>query len=229
MDDENRHLGKTTATLLTVSMIVGTGLFNSLGAATAKAGSGILLALLIGGIIALLTGLSGAQVGVNYPEEGGAFIWTRKFGFPTVSFLAGCAYLFDGITGIGILALGFATYSHEMFSFLPIPLTASIAILVVALINFLGIKPTARVLISVFFINVILLSVYIIFSLPKIHISNFTPLLGGGIAGVLTGAATFFWTWDGFQRTAIMADQIKNPKETIPFAVVGGICIAAVI
>src|SRR5207248_1142299 len=74
-----------------------------------------------------------------------------------------------------------------------------------------------------------LLLVYVIFSLPKIHISNFTPLLGSGITGVLTGAATFFWTWDGFQRTAIMADQIKEPKKTIPFAVVGGISIAAVI
>ncbi len=229
VDDKNRHLGKITAILLTASMIVGTGLFTSLGAATAKAGSGILLALLIGGVVALLTGLSGAQVGVNYPEEGGAFIWTRRFGFPTISFLSGCAYLFDGITGIGILALGFAKYSHEMLSWVSIPAAASIAIIAVAIINFLGIKPTAKVLISIFFINVILLFVYVIFSLAKIHIFNLFPLLGGGIGGVLSGAATFFWTWDGFQRTAIMADQIKEPKRTIPFAVIGGISIAAII
>lgn len=79
-----RSLGKKTAVLLTSAMIVGTGLFTSLGAATAKAGSGILVAMLIGGLIALLTGISAAEVGVNYPEEGGAFIWTRRFGFPTV-------------------------------------------------------------------------------------------------------------------------------------------------
>src|SRR5207249_3932740 len=36
-------------------------------------------------------------------------------------------------------------------------------------------------------------------------------------------------SWDGFQRTAIMADQMKEPKRTIPFAIVGGISIAAFI
>src|SRR5207253_4584282 len=122
-----RTLGKITAVLLTAAMIVGTGLFTSLGAATAEAGSGILVAMLIGGVIALLTGLSAAQVGVNYPEEGGAFIWTRRFGFPTISFIAGCAYLFDGITGLGILALGFANYSAQLIPHLPIPLIASLA------------------------------------------------------------------------------------------------------
>src|SRR5437870_7757435 len=116
-----RSLGRTTAVLLTAAMIVGTGLFNSLGAATAKAGSGILVAMLIGGVIALLTGISAAQVGVNFPEEGGAFIWMRHFGYPTVSFIAGYSYLFKGILGAGVLALGFANYTAQMFPGLPVP------------------------------------------------------------------------------------------------------------
>src|SRR5436190_15519696 len=86
------RLGKTTATLFTAAMILGTGLFVSLGATAAVAGSGILVAIVIGGIICLATGVSAAQVGLNYPIEGGAFIWTRQFGYPTVSFIAGCSY-----------------------------------------------------------------------------------------------------------------------------------------
>src|SRR5438876_7137719 len=124
-----RSLGKTTAVLLTAAMIVGTGLFASLGAATAEAGSGILVAIVIGGLIALLTGISAAEVGVNYPQEGGAFIWTRRFGFHTISFVAGLSYLFDGIVGLGVLALGFATYSAQIFSGLAVALVASGAII----------------------------------------------------------------------------------------------------
>src|SRR5437762_12696508 len=116
-----RSLGRTTAVLLTAAMIVGTGLFTSVGAATAEAGSGILVAILIGGVIALLTGISAAQVGVNYPQEGGAFIWTRRFGFHAISFVAGLSYLFDGIVGLGVLALGFATYSAQIFAGLLLP------------------------------------------------------------------------------------------------------------
>ena len=215
--------------LLTAAMIVGTGLFASLGAATAEAGSGILVAMLIGGLIALLTGISAAEVGVNYPQEGGAFIWTRRFGFHTISFVAGLAYLFDGIVGLGVLALGFATYSAQLFPGLSVRLAASLALIAVAAVNFLGISPTSKILIGVFLANVLLLALYVGFAVPRVHGEHFTPVLGPGLGGVLRGAAVFFWTWDGFQRTAIMADEIRDPKETIPFAVVGGITIAAVI
>jgi APA family basic amino acid/polyamine antiporter len=215
--------------LLTAAMIVGTGLFASLGAATAQAGSGILAAMLIGGVIALLTGISAAEVGVNYPQEGGAFIWTRRFGFPTISFVAGVAYLFDGIVGLSVLALGFATYAAQLLPGLPVALTASVALVAVAAVNFLGISPTAKILIAVFSVNLLLLGLYVGFAAPSIHSGHLTPVLGPGFGGVLRGAAIFFWTWDGFQRTAIMADAIKEPRTTIPFAVVGGITIAAAV
>src|SRR5437667_366745 len=166
MRSSTRSLGKITAVLLTAAMIVGTGLFASLGAATAAAGSGILVAMLIGGVIALLTGISAAEVGVNYPQEGGAFIWTRRFGFPTISFVAGLAYLFDGIVGLGVLALGFATYSAQIFPGLPVPLAASVALIAVAAVNLLGITQNSKVLIGVFFINLLLLTVYVGVSLP---------------------------------------------------------------
>ena len=210
-------------------MIVGTGLFTSVGAATAKAGSGVLVAILIGGMIALLTGISAAEVGVNYPQEGGAFIWTRRFGFHTISFVAGVSYLFDGIVGLGVLALGFATYSAQIFPGLPVPLVASVALIAVAAVNLFGISPTSKVLIGVFFINLLLLTVYVGLSMPSVKVEHLAPVLGTGVRGVLSGAAVFFWTWDGFQRTAIMASEIKDPRTTIPFAVVGGIAIAAIV
>jgi len=77
---------------MTAAMIIGTGIFGAIGSATAKAGSGILIAMTIGGLIALATGISAAQLGVNYPKEGGAFTWAREFNHKTVGFIAGCAY-----------------------------------------------------------------------------------------------------------------------------------------
>src|SRR5438093_785778 len=157
----SRKLGVVTATLFTAAMIVGTGLFTSLGAATAKAGSGIVVAVTIGGLVALATGISGAQAGVNDPEEGGAFIWNRRAGHPAISFVAGCAYLIEGLVGLGILALGFATYSAQMFPWLPIPLAASLALVAVAAVNFSGISPTTKVVIAILGVNLVLLGIYV--------------------------------------------------------------------
>ena len=210
-------------------MILGTGLFISLGAATAEAGSGILIAMIIGGMICLATGISAAQVGVNYPVEGGAFIWTRQFGYPTVSFIAGCSYILEGILGLAIVALGFATYSAQIIPGLPIPLTASIALVVVAGLNVLGISPASKVMIGIFFINVAFLGLYVAFAAPGVQAKNLAPIFGDGIVSVLTGASIFFWTWGGFQRTAIKANEIKEPQTTIPFAIVGGLTIVAIV
>src|SRR5213076_1365604 len=106
-----RTLGRTTAMLLTAAMIIGTGLFAALGEAAEKAGSGLLLAIALSGVVALATGLSAASVGINFPEEGGGFTWSRKFGHPTLGFTAGCAYLGKGIVSTVVISLAFALYT----------------------------------------------------------------------------------------------------------------------
>src|SRR2546425_5994340 len=114
-----RALGWTTATLLPAAMIIGTGLFAALGATAEKAGTGLLLAMIFSGLVALATGLSAASVGIHFPEEGGGFTWSRKFGYPTLGFVAGCAYLGKGIVSTVVIALAFATYTAQMAEGLP--------------------------------------------------------------------------------------------------------------
>src|SRR5436189_1494201 len=115
-----RALGRTSATFLTAAMIIGTGLFAALGETTEKAGSGLLVAMILSGLVALATGLSAVSVGINFPEEGGGFTWSRKFGYPTLGFVAGCAYLGKGIVSTVVIALAFATYTAQMIEGLPI-------------------------------------------------------------------------------------------------------------
>src|SRR6266699_1823639 len=115
-----RTLGRSTATLMTAAMIIGTGIFGALGSATAQAGSGILVAMVLGGLIALATGISAAQLGVNYPKEGGAFTWAREFDHKTIGFIAGCAYLGKGIFSLSVISLAFAAYSVQIIPSLPL-------------------------------------------------------------------------------------------------------------
>src|SRR5438876_9833915 len=133
----SRLLGPTTAMLLTAALIIGTGLFAALGETAEKAGSGLLLAIVLSGLVPLATGLSAASVGINFPEEGGAFTWSRKFGYNTLGFIAGCAYLGKGIVSTVVISLAFALYTAAMFEGLP-PLAmhvlASAAILLITVL-----------------------------------------------------------------------------------------------
>src|SRR5437867_4244702 len=141
-----RVLGPTTAMLLTAAMIIGTGLFAALGATAEKAGSGLLLAILFSGLVALATGLSAASVGINFPEEGGAFTWSRKFGHNTIGFVAGCAYLGKGIVSTVVISLAFAIYTAQVVGGLPpyaVHIVAGSAVFLVAAVNYLGVELNA--------------------------------------------------------------------------------------
>src|SRR5207249_5113082 len=145
-----RSLGRTTATFLTAAMIIGTGLFAALGPTTEKAGAGLLLAITLSGLVALATGLSAASVGVKFPEEGGGFTWSRKFGYPTLGFIAGCAYLGKGVVSTIVIALAFATYTAQMVEDLPpygMHVVASTAVLLITALNYLSVELNAKVLV----------------------------------------------------------------------------------
>src|SRR6266700_3809225 len=109
-----RTLGRTAATLMTAGMIIGTGIFGALGATAEQAGGALLLAMIPGGLERLANGISGAQLGVNFPKHGGAFVWARAFHRNTLAFIAGCCYVGQGIVGTGVVSLAFAHYSAQL-------------------------------------------------------------------------------------------------------------------
>ncbi len=224
-----RGLGRTAATLMTAGMIIGTGIFGALGATADKAGSALLLAMIPGGLVCLATGISGAQLGVNFPKHGGAFIWAREYHLDTVAFIAGCGYVGQGIVGTGVVSLAFAHYSAQLVPGLPIHLTAGAIVLVVIALNSFGISFTSKVIIGLMLAIVALLGVFVFFLAPHVELAYLVPTLDKGPFVFMTGAAIFFWAWDGFMRTAIMAGDIGEPRRTIPFSILGGIAIAAAV
>src|SRR5438128_3188759 len=176
-----RVLGRTTAMLLTAAMIIGTGLFAALGETAEKAGSGLLLAIFLSGLVALTTGLSAASVGINFPEEGGAFTWSRKFGYSTVGFVAGCAYLGKGIVSTVVISLAFAIYTTQVVDGLPpyaMHVVASVAVLLVAAVNYLGVELNAKLLIFLLFVQLALLGIFVACATPSVQVENFVPVLG---------------------------------------------------
>src|SRR5881296_4233218 len=126
-----RSLGRVAATLMTASFVIGTGIFGALGATAQQAGSALLLAMIPGGLVCLATGISGAQLGVNFPRHGGAFIWARAFHYDRLAFIAGCCYVGQGIVGTSVVSLVFAYYSAQLVPGLPVHLAAGAIGLVV--------------------------------------------------------------------------------------------------
>src|SRR5438105_1687473 len=214
---------------MTAGMIIGTGIFGALGATAEHAGSALLLAMIPGGLVCWATGISGAQLGVNFPRHGGAFVWARAVHYDRLAFIAGCCYVGQGIVGTSVVSLIFAHYSAQLVPGLPIHLAAGAIVLAVVALNSFGIGFTSKVIIGLMLVIVSLLGVYVVFLAPHVELSRLTPAFEKGPMEFMAGAAIFFWAWDAFMRTAIMASEMKDPRRTIPFAILGGIALAAVV
>src|SRR5688500_7391843 len=139
-----RRLGLPSLTFYGIGLIVGAGIYSVIGAAAGVAGEGLWLSFAIGSVIALLTGLSYAELATMHPEAGAEFVYLRE-AFPRhrwAAFAVGTVLTIAVAATASTVAVAFAGY---LGMFVPVPLlAAAIGVLtVVMLINIAGIAPSS--------------------------------------------------------------------------------------
>jgi APA family basic amino acid/polyamine antiporter len=216
MAELHRSLGFWGATGIGIGAIIGTGIFVLIGVASGIAGPAVIISFVIAGFVALLTGLSTAELASFIHETGGSYIYTTKaFGkFP--GFIVGWMKSFDYIVGASAVSVGFAAYFAYFFN---IPTSTSMLIVVGSLwpiflmfLNLKGIKEASwannllvalKIMALLVFISV---GAYAIFNSGDY--TNYQPLFPKGFSGVMAGAAVIFFAFIGFNTLAIMAEEI---------------------
>jgi amino acid transporter len=117
-EDSSRRLGIPSASALVVANMIGAGVFTTSGFALADLGSReyVLLAWLIGGLIALCGALSYGGLARRFPESGGEYLFLSRMVHPLAGFLAGWVSLLAGFTApIAAAALGLQAYIGHTF------------------------------------------------------------------------------------------------------------------
>lgn len=138
-----RQLGVVGATLMGLGSIIGTGVFVSIGIAAGIAGTGVILAVIVGALVAICNGLNSAQLAASHPVSGGSYEYGYKYLNSWLGFTAGWMFLLAKTASAATAALGFASYFLNAtglsgFS-LHIPL-AFVAVVVLTAIVFSGIR-----------------------------------------------------------------------------------------
>lgn len=111
-----RELGVFGAVLLGLGSIVGTGVFVSIGVAAQVAGGWVVLAVLLGALVASFNGLSSAQLAANHPVSGGTYEYGYRYLTTPLGFAAGWLFLCAKSASAATAALGFASYVLYLFS-----------------------------------------------------------------------------------------------------------------
>jgi basic amino acid/polyamine antiporter, APA family len=69
-----RRLTFNDAVMLGLGSMIGSGIFAAAGPASAAAGSGLLISVVIAGVIAFLNASTMAQLAAVHPESGGTYV-----------------------------------------------------------------------------------------------------------------------------------------------------------
>ncbi|MDX1887670.1 APC family permease [Mycolicibacterium sp. 120270] len=217
--------------------VLGAGIYALMGVLSGDVGGVLWAPLVTALLLALLTAGSYAELVTKYPKAGGAAVFAeRAFRVPAVSFLVGFCMLAAGVTSAAGLALAFA--GDYLATFIDVPAVPA-AIVFLALIGCLNARGISESLKSNVVMTVIELSGLLIVVIAV------SVMLGGGrgdvgritqfpdgatpAVAILAGAIVAYYSFVGFETSANVAEEIRNPSKIYPAALFGALITAGVL
>ena len=242
-----KNYGMVTATALVVANMIGSGIFITSGIMAGQLpGSGwIILCWLFGGLIAISGSLCYAELATRMPECGGEYVYLKKLDHPLLGFLTGWTSFFVGFSvPIALSAIGFAAYLFSSLShFFPhmppdqLPLyknAAAILIIVIfTTLHFMGARLGGKVQNLLTGIKIFLITgmVSLGFLLGKGDWSNINFGSGKSFDGMAFGTAMIMvmFAYSGWNASAYIAGELKNPRKTLPASLISGTLIVIIL
>ncbi len=230
MNTLSRSVTLTQALMINLGAIIGAGIFVIIGVAIGHAGPSIIISIILSAIIAILTGLSFAEIARHVAKEGGVYEYAKESFRPFAGFIGGWLWTFGNIIAIAAVSISMGGYVNILFStHINTVYFAIAAIIAFAAINILGIKNSAKTISGFVIINLAVLLIFIVSGLSSFHLSNFSNFAPNGMTGTIAGAAIIFFAFTGFSRVTTISDEVKDPEKTIPKAIILSIIISTVI
>ncbi len=224
-----RNVTFRQALSINISAIIGAGIFTVSGVAAGLAGPSSIISILIGAIIAIFTGMSFAELAHMYAREGGNYEYSREVMGSYAGYIAGFIWIIATIISGAAVALSFGGYFESIIKFANAEVVAALLIIILSIINYFGVKHSARFSSILIAINIAILLIFGFIGLFFIKMSNFKPFFPHGITGMLAASSFIFFAYTGFARVTMLGEEIEEPRKTIPRAIILSIAISAAI
>lgn len=228
MRDEG--ISTSTATMLVIASMVGTGVFTTSGFSLASLGSkpAVLVAWLVGGVLALCGALAYAELGAALPKNGGEYQLLSRIYHPAVGFLAGLTSLVVGFAApIAACAIAFGKYLHAALPAVPELPAAVVLVLALTTLHTLRTSTGRRWQDYLTYGKLALIGAFLVAGLAQpLPFAGETPSAPLG-AVVLSSAFAIglFWvsfSYSGWNAASYLAGEMKDAARSLPRATMTG-------
>ena len=217
--------------------VLGAGIYALMGVLAENVGGALWAPLLVALLLALLTAGSYAELVTKYPRAGGAAVFAeRAFKRPIISFLVGFSMLAAGVTSAAGLSLAFSgQYLTTFLDVPPIP-AAMVFLLLVASLNARGISESVKsnVVMTVIELSglvIVIVVVAVMLGNGDGDLSRVGQFPEGSVPAfaTLSAAIIAYYSFVGFETSANVAEEIRNPSRVYPAALFGSLATAGVV
>jgi APA family basic amino acid/polyamine antiporter len=245
-----RVLGIWSAASIVVGTVIGSGVFLVPSSMIGKVGSVKMLFVVwvVAGILSLFGALTYAELAAALPEAGGEYVYLTAAYGPFWGYLYGWTQFTVAKSGsIATLAAGFYTYltvflpvlarpvivtpfpigpNHTRFEIHYGQLVAIGVILILAAVNYVGVKVGGDLQVFVTGAKVVLILAIIAVGLLSgkgdySHLGQHIPSVGG-VAGFFAAMVSALWAYDGWNNVTMVSSEIRHPGRNLPRALILG-------
>ena len=223
-------LGLAEALTIGIGTMIGAGIFVLPGIVIARAGPGALLSFLLGGVVALLSAMSAAEVATGMPKSGGGYYFISRALGPLWGAIIGWGSWFGLIFASAFYMVGFGEYIASLTG-IPVVVAALVMTALLIILNLVGSQVAGKaqnLIVAILLGSLFLFAGRGAFSLDlgMLFSQSFFPF---GLGAVVGGTATLFVSYCGFGEIASMAEEIRDPGKNLPRALLGSVIAVTVL
>ncbi|OBJ00567.1 amino acid permease [Mycobacterium sp. 1482292.6] len=241
-DHLKRGIGTFQLTMFGVGSTIGTGIFFVMSQAVPEAGPGVIVSFLLAGLAAGLAAVCYAELASAVPVSGSSYSYAyTTLGEVVAVAVAACLLLEYGVATAAV-AVNWSGYLNKLLSnvlgfqlpqafsaapwdaqtgYLNVP--AVVLIVLCALLLVRGASESAKVNAIMVMIKLGVLVVFGVVAFTAFdasHLRDFAPF---GVSGIGSAAGTIFFSYIGLDAVSTAGDEVKNPQQTMPRALIGAL------
>lgn len=230
MAELKRTLGFGTIVALTLTAMIGTGMFFGTAIGASYSGNAVLIAWALLLLINVYVAACFGELVALFPRAGGVYEFSKQAYGRFFSFLIG--WVTWVMASISVTVLIVAALEYLLPAGYTIYFKILIAIGLILVLNFvtyMGVNTSAAVLTFFAIISVVLFIAIIIPGAFHVNLANFKPFFSSPFIFVFVALFFMLEALMGWEEASFLAEETKNPEKTIPKALIISTIIAGVL
>jgi len=231
-----KELTSFDLTSIVVGSIVGADIYIASALTAGLLGPAAILVWVIAGICATIIALVFAYCSYYVPRVGGPFAFVSEAFDDFYGFLTGWSIWIAEILSLPVFAIAFAQYLQYFvaLNFYQQIIIKGLFLFTLTYVNIRGVKAAGRINDILTIIKLAPLVLIVIIGLgffafhPNTLVSNYLPFAPLGFGNFGVALVLIFWAYVGFEMGTLPASEVKNPRKTIPKAIITGMIIVTI-